>query len=221
MTTLEIAVTTLEDAIAAQEGGADSIELSVELERDGLTPPMDLVQAVQDTLTIEVHVIVRPHDRDFVYSEEEMVSILADTQKMVQAGVDGIVFGAQTSEGKLDIPAIRAVVNATKPLVFTLHRAIDSSNQPESALEQLQHVIDRVLTSGPAANAWDGRQGLCEWQQRFGDYVKFIAAGGVKANMLPDLVTISGVSGIHVGSGAKENGVVTAAKVREIKQLIN
>jgi copper homeostasis protein len=221
MTTLEIAIETLEDAIAAEQGGANSVEVSRDLAHDGLTPSLALVRQIGEAVSIDVHVIVRPHARDFIYTPDELTTILEETAALIELGVTGIVFGAQTAQGTLDVPMIRQVAEAAASVQFTLHRAIDSAQQPQEALDALNGSLDRVLTSGPASTAWEGREGLRAWQQRFGDQMAFIAAGSIRADMLPELVTYTGVSGVHVGSAAREGGIVTVEKVAQLRRLLD
>ena len=218
---LEIAVENLDDALSAQKGGADSVELSIDLSRDGLTPPQALVKQLRDALSIELHVIVRPHDRDFVYSLDEMDTILQTTANFVQIGVDGIVFGAHLPDGRLDVDAIQQVRETSGVTIFTLHRALDTCTNPDEALRNLSGIIDRVLTAGQAPTAWDGRDDLKRWQTRFGDTMQFVGAGTIRESHLLDLLNWTGLQAVHVGSAVREEGVVSVDKTRHLRQLLD
>ncbi len=217
---LEIAVTSLQDALNAQAGGADSIEISRDLALDGLTPALDLIQAVRDAVQIEVNVIVRPHPRDFVYTPAEAALILEQTRAISRAGIDGIVFGAQTAAGHLDIALIQRVVDAANGLPVTVHRALDSSLEPEKALDALVGVVPRVLTSGPAANAWEGRAGLRQWVQDYGQHFSFVASGGLKSEQLATYAAYVQAHEYHLGSAARGDDGVQAEKVRQLRDLL-
>ena len=221
MITLEIAVTELEDAVSAELGGADSIELSIDLHRDGLTPPFSLIDEVCDVVLIDVHVIIRPHDRDFIYTPDEIKTILTDARSINGTNVKGIVFGAHLPDGRLDVDLIKRVRDTTPDLTFTLHRALDSCTNSEESLDALQGTIDRALTSGPAKTAWEGRAGLKKWVDAFGTKINFIAAGSVTLAQLPALVTETGVSGIHCGSAARINGEVSWEQVKRLKTAMS
>jgi len=221
MTTLEIAVENVAEAIAAEQGGANSVEVSRDLAHDGLTPALSLVQQIVDSLSIDVHVIVRPHDRDFVYDDREFESILADTTSLVHTGVNSIVFGAHSRDGQLNVDMIRAVAAAAHPVNLTLHRAIDSARFPEEGLQSLSNVLDRVLTAGPAATAWEGREGLRAWQRQFNHTMNFIAAGSIRVHMLPELVQYTGVGGIHVGSAVRQSGIVSVSKIAHLRHMLD
>ena len=220
MPKLEIAATTLQDAQRAQQGGADSIEISQDLTVGGLTPPLDLVQQIRAAVTLHVHVIVRPHARDFVYTAAEIDQILADTHALAQIGIDGIVFGALTKSGTFDTALTTTVKNAAHPVPITIHRALDECINPEEALTELMGVVPRVLTSGPAANAWDGRGGLQQWVQRFGESFQFVASGGLRMDHLPTYVHIVNAHEYHFGSAARANHAVDVEKVRQLGEII-
>ncbi len=220
MPQLEIAIETLADAVAAQQGGADSIEISRDLSVGGLTPDFALVRRIRETVQIEVNVIVRPHARDFVYTEHEIAQILEDTRTLTQLDVDGVVFGALRSDRRLDLELVRRVAQAAAPLPLTVHRALDESFEPEQALTGLIGIAPRVLTSGPAASAWEGRIALAHWVRDYGDRLRFIAAGSLTPEMLPEMIRMVRTHGYHFGSAARKGGIVDADKVRALRALV-
>jgi copper homeostasis protein len=217
---LEIAITTLEDALQAQSGGADSIEISYDLSVGGLTPAPDLVRRIRDSVTLRVYAIVRPHARDFVYTPAEIDTILADTSALTQTGIDGIVFGAHQPDRRLDIDLIKQVVDAASPLPVTLHRALDECLEPETGLEALRSIVPRVLTSGPAATAWKGRESLKRWVETYGNDFHFVAAGSLKIEFLEEYSAFVRATAYHFGSAARTNGIVDGEKVRQIRTLL-
>lgn len=220
MPTLEIAITDTHSAIVAQQGGADSVELSIDLQRDGLTPPLYLIKSVRTAVSIPVHVIIRPHDRDFVYLPNEVALILRQAREIAATGVDGIVFGAHLPDGSMDTDLISRVRETAPNLQFTLHRALDTCVAPESALKVLGNTINRALTSGPAATAWEGREDLYDWVRKFDAKIDFIAAGSITLEQLPELITSTNVSGVHCGSAARVNGEVNVEAVRLLKAAL-
>lgn len=220
MAFLEIAAVTLEDAIHAELGGADSIEISRDLAAGGLTPAFELVREIRDAVRINIQVIVRPHARDFVYTPGEVAKILADTRTLAQMPIQGVVFGAVESNGRLDIPLIRQVVETATPLPVTVHRALDGCSNPDEALRELIGVVPRVLTSGPAATAWEGRETLRRWVAEFGEHFSFVPSGGLKTKQFAEFVAHVGAPEYHLGGAARTNGVVDVTKVAQLKQIV-
>ena len=148
---LEICCTSLEDALAAERGGADRIELCEELWMGGVTPDDELIAAVVKSVSIPVFILVRPRGGDFVYDDDELREMVQAVALVRELGVAGIVSGALTREGEIDRSATRALKKAARGLPFTFHRAFDDAVDQRGALEQLRELgVDRVLTSAAA-----------------------------------------------------------------------
>jgi len=220
MPKLEIPIETLTDALAAQEGGADSIEISRDLSQDGLTPDFDLVRHIRDQVRIAIHVMIRPHARDFIYTDREIDVILDDARKLAQTGVDGMVFGALTAENRLDLALVEWVAQATIPLPLTVHRALDFSHEPEQALAGLIGVAPRVLTAGPASTAWEARNVLANWVTRYGDRLEFVVAGRLRLEEFPEMLEVVRAPAYHFGSAARSGGLVDVEKVRALGAVL-
>jgi copper homeostasis protein len=215
LTRLEVIATSLADARAAAEGGADSLEICVDLPADGLTPPLPIVQAIRDAVAIELNVMVRPHDAGFVYAAAARDAILASVAQFKPLGIQSLVFGAHRPDGTLDIALIRQIAAAADPVPLTVHRALEWSTHPADALPQLVGVVPRILTSGPAPSAPAGVAGLRDWVARFGEHFRFVAAGGIRlANIRR--VAETGVDVCHVGSAARLHDQVDTARVRAL-----
>src|SRR5260221_11474920 len=78
MRKLEVIASTVEDATEGALGGASSLELVQNLAVGGLTPPLSVVKAIRNKVTVHLRVIIRPHAPDFVYSGAEIDQMLLD-----------------------------------------------------------------------------------------------------------------------------------------------
>ncbi|HEY3320420.1 MAG TPA: copper homeostasis protein CutC [Planctomycetota bacterium] len=222
MPKLEIAVTSLEEALRAEEGGADSVEVSVNLAVGGTTPPIEMVEAVVRAVRIDVHVLVRPHAESFHYSAADIDRIIEDCSRLSKLKIKSIVFGAWDRQHRLDLALIAKVQAAALPAPVTVHRALDRSLNPEDALDALTKLgIKRVLTAGAAATAWDSRQQLAQWVAAFGSQINFVAAGSLRLLEIPELISQVNAHAYHFGSAARSNGRVDAAKVRELRAALH
>jgi copper homeostasis protein len=219
MALLEIAVTSLEDAQRAEEGRADNLELLRDLPNGGLTPPAAFVRAVLDTVTIPAHVIVRPHTRDFRYDEAEIAEILRDAQTFAQMGAASIVFGAVTTENELDIYLIRRVAEAIAPTPVTVHRALDGCANPDAALQALVGIVPRILTSGPAPSAWEGREDTRRWVQEYPNF-EFVLSGGIRMEQLAELSATTHAHVYHLGGAAHTDDAVDVEKVKRLREIL-
>lgn len=220
MPKLEIAITSLEDAVYAQKGGADSVEISYDLSVGGLTPSVELVRAVRDAVSTDIHVIVRPHARDFVYTPDEMSVILEQIENISQIGITGLVFGALRPDQTVDVELTQKVVDAAGHLPVTFHRALDESRDAEAGVRSLIGIVPRILTSGPAPTAWEGRDALRQWVQKYGQHFRFIAAGSLTAEQLAEFAAYVRAPGYHFGSAAKTESVVNIEKVKRLRGIL-
>jgi copper homeostasis protein len=221
MTKIEIATTSVQDALAAQAGGANSIEVSVDLAADGLTPPVELVRQIRAAVQITINVIVRPHNRDFIYTPDEIDLMLRQTRDIVSAGADGIVVGGHLPDGRFDVDLIRRISDAAPGNIITIHRAIDSCTNADEALHQLKGIAHRVLASGKAPKVDEGRETLKQWVAEFGNDFRFVAAGKVRLETAQALVDYTKVHEIHTASAVMTDGRVDVEKVRKLAGLLH
>ena len=197
---IESCCTTLEEALSAQARGAYRIELCTDLSVGGVTPPHDLIRSVVNALTIPVNVLIRTRTSlDFVYSDDEIQQMIEDIDYCKSAGAAGIVVGALTPEGHIDIAAMRRLIAAAKPLPVTFHRAYDvSTEDPFEALEQIIALgCTRLLTSGQAADAWEGRDLIRQLVDRAADRLIILAGRGVTPQNIESLATATGAREFH------------------------
>ncbi len=96
---IEICVEGIDGLVAAQQGGADRVELCASLLEGGLTPSMGVVKASLKVATVPFHVIIRPRGGDFLYSDLEFETMLEDVRTCRELGVAGVVIGCLT-EGR-------------------------------------------------------------------------------------------------------------------------
>jgi copper homeostasis protein len=220
MTRLEIVATCAEDAVNAEEGGAHSVEIALDLTAHGITPPLWLVEDIRRRVDGEIHVILRPHADSFVYDSDDIHHILEDARTMSTIGIDGFVFGAHTPEGDLDLDLIKRVRASAPDMRLTIHRAIDECRDPLAALEGLRGVADRVLTSGGTKLAWDGRDTLRDWVRHFGKDYTFIAGGGITHETARAIAEYTGVNWVHIGRSVRGFDYVDADRVRAVIEAL-
>ncbi len=217
---LEACVDSLEAALAAEAAGADRIELCSALELGGITPSIGLIELVCERLSIPVQVLLRPRPGNFVYSPEEVETLCTDARLITQSGAAGIVTGALDSEGDLAIEEMKRLIDASG-LPLTFHRAFDHGRNPLEITEQLIALgVERILTSGQQASALAGITLLQELQERFGKKIVFMPGGGISAENISSIASMSGCREFHfsalrtvasptngpgVGNGISEN----------------
>jgi copper homeostasis protein len=193
---IEVCVEGIDGLIAAEAAGADRVELCASLVEGGITPSMGTVREALKLGTIPFHVIVRPRGGDFLYSEAEFASMLADVAALRDLGVAGVVVGCLTADGEIDEPKMRSLVEAAGPLAVTCHRAFDMTRDPRAALEALIRAgVHRVLTSGQRDTALEGLDLLAALVKQAGDRIIILGCGA----LTPD-----NIGAVRAGAGLRE-----------------
>lgn len=201
---IEICATNLQSALNAQKGGAARIELCAGLDMGGLTPSAGLIRAVRAQLRIPVHVLIRPREGDFCYSDAEMAIMLDDIQFCREAGVDGVVIGALDAEDRLHVGQLQAMQQAAGPLFVTCHRAFDFTPDPFEALDTLIDMgFGRVLTSGQAPTAPEGQALLERLVDHAAGRITVMPGAGINADNIRAIATATGATEFHLSAKKK------------------
>lgn len=245
----EICANSVESCLAAQEGGADRVELCAGIPEGGTTPSYGEIKLARKLLTkTKLHVIIRPRGGDFLYTPLELERMEEDIRICRELGVDGVVFGCLTEEGDVDREANRRLVELARPMSVTFHRAFDRTADPLKALEDIISLgCNRILTSGQQPKAIDGISLLAQLEKKLKEYplppIQLLAGSGVNEENIRQIFDATGIHEYHFSArvnvvskmkhynhevymgtkGADEsNSLVTSAeKVRNtIKQLV-
>jgi copper homeostasis protein len=195
---VEVCVDSVSGVLAAQEAGADRVELCCALFEGGLTPSAGLIEATREAATIDVNVLIRPRGGDFIYDRHEVRAMLRDIEVAASLGVNGVVLGALTPDGDVDVPLCRQLMTAAAGLSVTFHRAFDMARHPLDALETVVDLgAHRLLTSGQESSALEGAPLIAELVAAAGDRVIVMAGGGITDRNVARIVAQTGVREVH------------------------
>lgn len=198
---LEICAASLASARAAQAGGAQRIELCQHLEQGGTTPSYGLLRQVLRELRIPVFVLIRPRPGHFAYDAGEQAIMQADVELCRDLGAAGVVLGALTPEGRVDVAACRSLIAAAGPLPVTFHRAFDDCPDPHQALEDVIGLgCARVLTSGGAATAEAGQARLAALVRQAGSRISIMPGAGITAANIRAVAAATGARELHASA---------------------
>jgi copper homeostasis protein len=202
---LEICLDSVESAMAAQEGGADRVELCDNLLEGGTTPSRGTIEVARERLRIGLQVIVRPRGGDFLYSDVELEVMHRDVERAKECGADGVVIGLLRADGSIDLERTEALVEAARPLSVTFHRAFDMSRDPFESLDELVNLgVDRILTSGQRPSVPEGLDLLAQLVEHAGDRIIVMPGAGITLENAREVVERSQAREIHVGSPVTE-----------------
>lgn len=197
---LEACVETIAEALAAQQNGADRIELCSNLLEGGITPSFGLISTVKSQLDIPVMVMIRPRGGNFVYGKFELEIMKQDIDLCKELKVDGVVLGLlRPDEKSIDLDKTAMLCEHAIPLEVTFHKAIDNTSDPLIEFLKLKdaQIVNRVLTSGGAASAIEGSITLNKMIQESGEELSVIVAGKVTHQNLKYIIKIIPANEYH------------------------
>ena len=182
---IEVCAESYEYALKAEKAGADRIELCKDLHLDGLTPDYESAKKTIDSLNIPVFILIRPREGDFIYSNEEFALMKQDIVKFREMGCKGIVSGVLNNDKSIDIERTQELVELSKPLEFTFHRAFDLVSDPFEEIENLIKIgVTRILTSGQKHKAIEGLELLEELKNKSGNKIIVMPGSGITTNII-------------------------------------
>jgi copper homeostasis protein len=202
---LEICVNSTETALRALYSGADRIELCDNLQAGGTTPAYETIKECRKNLEIKLHVMIRPRAGNFFYSDEEFNQMKKEIAIAKRWNADGIVFGILTEAKKVDVKRTKELVELSRPLKVTFHRAFDEAVNPFEALENIIECgADILLTSGQKEKAFEGAGLIHELNIRANGRIEIMAGSGITDENILEIAMKTGIKSFH-GSAKKIN----------------
>ena len=192
----EICANSVASCIAAQEGGADRVELCAGIPEGGTTPSFGMIRNAREGISIALNVIIRPRGGDFLYSETELQEMIYDIQAAKELGADGLVFGCLCPDGSVDMKAVLMEAAGDTPVTF--HRAFDHTSNPFKALEDIISLgCTRILTSGCRPTALEGADLLAQLVEKASDRIIIMPGCGVREGNIAEIARLSGAREFH------------------------
>jgi copper homeostasis protein len=211
--TLEICIASVEDALAAQTGGADRVELNAALALGGLTPSLGMLLEVKQTIALPVMVMIRPRPGGFCYSAREFLVMQRDLDLAIANGADGAAFGILTAEGRVDVQRCRELLDQMGDREAVFHRAFDVTPDPSAALEQLIDLgVRRIMTSGQQATALQGAARITDLIRHSADRIEILPASGIHPGTVAAVVEQTGCTQVHASVRRIKKDLSTAGR---------
>ena len=217
-------MTSEQDALEAEDGGADRLELVRALAADGLTPKLEQVETILRRVRIPVRVMVREAATLEMGGEDEFESMKQHAAEFAKLPVDGLVLGFARGD-TLDVESTARLIAAAPQCSVTFHRAFDQAADPLAAIDQLKLLpqIDRILTTG-GPGTWQQRQRrLNQWQTAAGR-IKLLVGAGLCECVLSGLRNEPYLGEVHVGRAARVpqtvDGKVSSKRVAALKSAL-
>ncbi|MBI0383443.1 copper homeostasis protein CutC [Streptomyces albiflaviniger] len=211
---LEVIALTPADAIAAQAGGADRLELVTDMAADGLTPSRETFAAVRSAVDLPVRVMLRASDG---FATGNAFDALCEAAAALHSeGADEFVLGFLADDGGVDLAAVTTLTEVVgagggvDESRWTFHRAIDRAADRDGLRKRLADIpgLDTYLTAGSARGVDDGLPTLLAEAERAGTpgyEARIMVGGGLRLDHLPAL-RAAGINAFHIGGAARPDG---------------
>ena len=196
---IEACVDSYQSCVNATKGGADRLELCSHLIIGGCTPTLPVFKQVQrDCKGVKINVLIRPRFGDFLYTEDEIEAMCEDIAMFRDLGANGVVIGALTPDGDLDIEVMKRMMACAGDMDVTLHRAFDMTRDPFKTLEEaIELGCKTILTSGQQSNVVEGKDLLKEVFEKAAGRIDIMAGCGVKKWNIQEIHDHTGIVVFH------------------------
>jgi len=226
---LEIIAQTVEDAVAAERGGATQIDLKADLLEGGVTPSAGMVERVCASVGIDVVVMVRPRVDRMVVSPDDIRIMCHDIGLSGDRGAAGFLLGALTADNELDLHAILSFKDAADGLPLHFHMGWELSRDHARTLEQMIELGFRSARTtggfGPSAKVTEGIEGARRFCELAAGRIDLFLGGGVQAGNVAMLVRETVIIHAHAGTGVRTpvvaSGAVMEEKVRQLRTALD
>jgi copper homeostasis protein len=207
---LEVVALHADDAQAAQEGGADRLEV---VGADGLSPATTTVSSVVRCTDLPVRVLLRGEALPSTHGVE-LTRLVALAESYFAAGAEGVSCGFLDRDLEVDVGAMRVVADAVAPAPVTFSSALDAVLDRERSWRRILTLpgVDAVLTAGSAQGV---EAGLDQLRAEAADprvRSLMMVGEGLIAEHVPWLVH-AGIRSFHLGTEARPGGSWTKAYV--------
>ncbi|MFG2621647.1 copper homeostasis protein CutC [Streptomyces sp. NPDC048507] len=221
---LEVIALDVQDAVAAQAGGADRLELVTDMAADGLSPSRETFAAIRAAVDIPLRVMLRRTDG---FAAGDVSGLAATARELRAEGATEFVLGFLNPDGSPDLAAVEALVAELEGCRWTFHRAVDRAADRDQLRKALADLpgLDTYLTAGSAAGVADGLPVLLAEAARSGEPgygARILVGGGLTLAHLPQL-RAAGVDAFHIGGAARPDGwgrPVSAAAVARWREAL-
>lgn len=204
---IEACVSTVDDALAAELGGADRLEVNMALDLDGLTPSLGLVRSIKQVCSLPIIAMIRPNTGGFCYTHTAFQVMREDIDLFLREDVAGFAFGILNENQEIDIARTQLLVEQIGKKEAVFHRAFDLVPSQLEALEQVIACgITRVLSSGQKARASDGIEQLASLVSCSRSRIEILPGSGICADNVASLLAKTGCRQVHgTFKGALQN----------------
>ena len=223
---LEVIACSVVDAIEAEKGGANRLEVVRDLQRGGLTPPFELVKEIKQAVNLPLRVMLRESEGYETKDEDEINRLCRAAERFALLGVDGFVLGF-LRRGEVDAELTQRVLACVPNARATFHHAFEDTNDKWRAVMQIKRglpQVDRILSSGGTDELEQRVPRLFECRRAATGDLTIVAGGGIDGDAILKIAREAHIREFHVGRAARANfqieGAVQASLVNALSQKL-
>lgn len=201
---LEVIACSVSDAIEAEKGGADRLEIVRDLKRGGLTPSCELVEEIKQAVDLPVRVMLRESEGYEVSGEDEIERLCVAAEHFASLEVDGFVLGF-LKDGEVDSDLTQRVLAGAPQMRATFHHAFEDTRDKLIALSAIKHLpqVDRVLSNGGTDDVKARVQRLGRYERAAAPELIILAGGGIDGAAILEIAGETRIREFHVGRAAR------------------
>ncbi len=209
---LEVIACSVEDAIEAERGGANRLEVVRDLHLGGLTPSWELVRDIKRAVNLPLRVMLRESSGFEVSGRDEIDRLCVAAKRFASLEVDGFVLGFLT-DGEIDVALTQRILACAPQVPATFHHAFENAKDKSRALIEIKRLpqVDRVLSSGGTDELKARVQRLNHYQKTAAPELTIIAGGGIDCEAISKIGRETQIREFHVGRAARAEFQVAGA----------
>ena len=219
---LEVIACSVEDAVEAEKGGADRLELIRDFGSGGYTPPLNLLREIHSRVSLPLRVMLR-EQRGYGLTEViTLEKLCCVANELNKTKIDGLVLGF-LRDGGVDLDLTRKILSCAPDLKATFHHAFEDTRDKVAAIGEMKQIgqIDRVLSHGGNGTLFDRVANLAVYGKVAGPEIAVLTGGRVDLEMIKVMKENTALREFHVGTAARENGRVNAARVETLAKAVH
>jgi len=218
---LEVIACSVEDAVEAENGGANRLEVVRDLASGGYTPPLELVRQIRSRVMLPLRVMLREqagYGLTEVIAVEKLCCVANELNRM---NVDGVVLGFLSGD-EIDMEMTRKILSCAPKLKVTFHHAFEDTNEKPAAINEIKRIgqVDRILSHGGTGTVWERIGNLTLYAETAKPEIRILAGGRIDLEMINLLRQNTKIREFHIGSAVRENGHVSANRVEMFAKAV-
>ena len=203
---LEVIACSVADAIEAEKGGANRLEVVRDLRRGGLTPAFELVKEIKQAVDLPVRVMLRENETYETKDADEIDGLCRAAERFASLGVDGLVLGF-LRHGEVDVELTQRVLACVPHIRATFHHAFEDTKDQWRSVNKIKLLpqVDRILSSGGTDKLEQRVRRLFQNARAAAPELTILAGGGIDSEAILKIGRETQIREFHVGRAARAN----------------